>query len=228
MSTSWPRASRCWASRPESRSQTSARHLRTSDTPTVPARDPEITTTCSPRVRAATAMQVSTSSTTSDLPFATSEALGGVGSADVAAVVRSTAFSRMQGRRHRQGPGPSGDVQILDAGPDPLHASDLQCAASGALPAPEPAGIPEPAAEARNRAQQGSRRRDRDAPDEGRAAVGRRGVRQRIAPQRRWLSACCAWNDATLFHAGRMPRKNQSGEDFHAAATRRRRQLHPG
>ena len=60
-------------------------------------------------------------------------------------------------------------------------------AASRALPAPEPAGIPEPAAEARNRAQQGSRRRDRDAPDEGRAAVGRRGVRQRIAPQRRWL-----------------------------------------
>ena len=34
----------------------------------------------------------------------------------------------MQGRRHRQGPGRSGDLQILDAGLDPLHASDLSCA----------------------------------------------------------------------------------------------------
>ena len=43
---------------------------------------------------------------------------------------RSTAFSRMQGRRHRQGPGRSGDLQILDAGLGPLHAADLSCAAS--------------------------------------------------------------------------------------------------
>ena len=56
----------------------------------------------------------------------------------------------------------------------PLQVAHPVCAASGALPAPEPVGIPEPAAEARNRAQQGSRRRDRDAPEEGRAAVGRR------------------------------------------------------
>jgi hypothetical protein len=33
------------------------------------------------------------------------------------------------------------------------------------------------------RAQRGSRRRDRDAPDEGRAGVGRRGVRRRITPE---------------------------------------------
>jgi len=33
------------------------------------------------------------------------------------------------------------------------------------------------------RAQQGSRRRDRDAPDAGRAGVGRRGVRRRITPE---------------------------------------------
>ena len=34
------------------------------------------------------------------------------------------------------------------------------------------------------RAEQGSRRRDRDAPDEGRASVGRRGVRRRLRLQR--------------------------------------------
>ena len=49
---------------------------------------------------------------------------------------RSTAFSRMQGRRHRQGPGRSGDLQILDTGLDPLHAADLSCAASRAAAQP--------------------------------------------------------------------------------------------
>ena len=33
------------------------------------------------------------------------------------------------------------------------------------------------------RAEQGSRRSDRDAPDEGRAGVGRRGVRRRVTPE---------------------------------------------
>ena len=48
---------------------------------------------------------------------------------------RSTAFSRMQGGRRHQGPGLSGDLQILDAGLDPLHAldplsADLECVMS--------------------------------------------------------------------------------------------------
>ena len=37
---------------------------------------------------------------------------------------RSTVFSRVQGGRQQQGPGLSRDMQILDAGLDPLHASD--------------------------------------------------------------------------------------------------------
>jgi hypothetical protein len=55
----------------------------------------------------------------------------------------------MQGGRHQPGPDLSGDLQVLDAGLDPPHVSDLLCAELGHVAARTAAAMLKPTAELR-------------------------------------------------------------------------------
>jgi hypothetical protein len=97
----------------------------------------------------------------------------------------------MQGRRSQHLPHQSGNPQVF--GSRCRLAAPLRRATRGSRARHRVGCRPRHVAGSlgpAGRALQGSRRRDRDAPDEGRAGVGRWGARRRVTPQADTAKSC--------------------------------------